>query len=146
MMATSVVNLVQSKRIDNVDELTTKLESLSSYENLQEIQEEPAIFDDDNEPSSGLINLIRKNSIQGSQADTTNDFSNTILTDDATSYYSADDDAATSGTSSTTIAASTNVEEENAQDNEDEMHINLLKSRLKHLFILSENGKPVFTR
>jgi hypothetical protein len=77
-MATSVVNLVQSKRIDNVDELTTKLESLSSYENLQEIQEEPAIFDDDNEPSSGLINLIRKNSIQGSQADTTNDFSNTV--------------------------------------------------------------------
>ena len=75
MMATSVVNLVQSKLIDNVDELTTKLESLSSYENLQITPDEPAVFEDDNEPSSGLINLIRKNSVQG---DTTNDSSNTV--------------------------------------------------------------------
>ena len=29
---------------------------------------------------------------------------------------------------------------------DDELHMNLLKSRVKHLFILSENGKPVFTR
>ncbi len=78
MMATSVVNLVQSKRIDNSDELTTTLESLSSYENLQEIQEESAIFDDDIEPTSGLINLIRKNSLQTSQSETTNDISNTV--------------------------------------------------------------------
>jgi hypothetical protein len=78
MMTTSVVNLVQSKRIDNVDELTAKLESLSSYENIQETPDVPAVFEDDNEPSIGLINLIRKNSVQGSQPDTTNDFSNTV--------------------------------------------------------------------
>ncbi len=78
MMATSVVNLVQSKRIDNPDELTTMLESLPSYETLQEIQDESAVFDADNEPSSGLISLIRKNSIQASQSETTNDLSNTV--------------------------------------------------------------------
>ena len=68
------------------------------------------------------------------------------MTDDATSYHSADDDTTTSGTNSTPIAASTNVEEEINQDNEEELDMNLLKSKLKHLFILSENGKPVFTR
>jgi hypothetical protein len=31
-------------------------------------------------------------------------------------------------------------------DDDDEMNLNLLKSRARHLFILSENGKPVFTR
>lgn len=29
---------------------------------------------------------------------------------------------------------------------DDEAHQRILKSRLKHLFILSENGKPVYTR
>lgn len=76
MMAASVVNLVQSKRIDNVDELTTALESLSSYETLQQPQDESAVFDEDNEPTTGLISLIRKNSTQPSE--TTNDTSNTV--------------------------------------------------------------------
>lgn len=78
MMTTSVVNLLQSSRVDNPDELTTMLESLPSYENLQEPQDESAIFEDDNEPSSGLINLIRKNSINESQIITTNDLSITV--------------------------------------------------------------------
>ncbi len=78
MMATSMVNLLQAKHVDNLDELTTMLESLPSYENIQENQDEPAIVDDDNEPSTGLINLIRKNSVNGSQSETTNDLSTTV--------------------------------------------------------------------
>jgi hypothetical protein len=77
-MATSMVNLLQAKHVDNLDELTTMLESLPSYENIQENQDEPAIVDDDNEPSTGLINLIRKNSVNGSQSETTNDLSTTV--------------------------------------------------------------------
>jgi hypothetical protein len=77
-MATSVVNLLQPKRIDNPDELTTILESLSSYQNLQENPDESAVFDDDTEPSSGLINLIRTNSIHLSETETTNDSSNIV--------------------------------------------------------------------
>lgn len=38
------------------------------------------------------------------------------------------------------------IEDESNEDNEDEVHMNLLKSKSKHLFVLSENGKPVFTR
>lgn len=79
MMSTSMVNLVQSKRIDNVDQLTTALESLSSLDNLQQTQDESAVFDEDNEPTSGLINFIRKNSVQISEATpTTNDSTNTV--------------------------------------------------------------------
>jgi len=77
-MSTSVVNLLKPKHIDNTDELTTMLESLPSYDNSQENQEESAIFVDDNEPSTGLINLIRKNSAQSSQILTTNDLSNIV--------------------------------------------------------------------
>ena len=76
MMSASMVNLVQSKRVDNVDQLTTALESLSSYDNLQLTQDESAVFDEDNEPTSGLISLIRKNSVQS--LDMTNDSSNTV--------------------------------------------------------------------
>ncbi|CAF1576591.1 unnamed protein product, partial [Adineta steineri] len=129
-----------------VDELTTMLESLPSYENSKETQEESAIFEDDNEPSTGLINLIRKTSMHSSQIITTNDISNTIVADDSTSYYSADDDTTTSGTNSTPIVISTNTEEEIIEDNDEEINMNLLKSKMKHLFVLSENGKPVFTR
>jgi len=77
-MATSMVNLLQARHVDNPDELTTMLESLPSYENIQENQDEPAIVDDDNEPPTGLINLIRKNSVNGSQSEITNDLSNTV--------------------------------------------------------------------
>ena len=78
MMSTSVVNLLQSKQIDSTDELTTMLESLPSYDIAPENQEESAIFDDDIEPSTGLINLIRKNSLHSSQTITKNDLANTV--------------------------------------------------------------------
>jgi hypothetical protein len=44
------------------DGLTSMLEALPLYENLNQKSDEPAVFDDDREPSSGLINLIRRNS------------------------------------------------------------------------------------
>ncbi|CAF1588645.1 unnamed protein product, partial [Adineta steineri] len=110
-----------------VDELTTMLESLPSYEHSKETQEESAIFEDDNEPSTGLINLIRKTSMHSSQTITTNEISNAIVADDSTSYYSADDDTTTSGTNSTPIAISTNTEEEIIEDNDEEINMNLLK-------------------
>ncbi|CAF4295956.1 unnamed protein product, partial [Rotaria magnacalcarata] len=66
-------------------------------QNLQETQDESAVFDDDNEPSTGLISLIRKNSLQAGIA---NDTANTIVADDSTSYYSADDDTTTAGITS----------------------------------------------
>ncbi|CAF4034627.1 unnamed protein product [Rotaria sp. Silwood2] len=148
MMTTSMVNLVQTKHNDSTDELTKMLESLPSYENSQDNQDESAIFEDDIEPSTGLINLIRRNSMQLSSSETTNDLSNTIVADDSTSYYSVDDDTTASGTNSTPIVASTNVEEEihPDDDDDDDAHMSLLRNKLKHLFILSENGKPVFTR
>lgn len=75
-MTSSVVNLLQSKTNDeNTEEITTILESLPSYQNLQENQDESAVFEDDNEPSTGLINLIRRNSLIAAPA---NDSSNTV--------------------------------------------------------------------
>ena len=62
----------------NPDELTTMLESLPSYENSQETQDESAVFGDENEPSSGLIRLIRTNSNGTSQSGTTTDVLNTV--------------------------------------------------------------------
>ena len=83
MMSASMVNLVQSKHVDNVEQLTTALESLSSFDNLQQTQDESAVFDEDNELTSGLINFIRKNSVPASETSTlttttTNDSSNTV--------------------------------------------------------------------
>jgi hypothetical protein len=78
MMTSSVVNLLQTKHTDTTDELTTMLESLPSYENSQETQDESAVFDDALEPSTGLINLIRKNSLRTSQIGTTNDLLHTV--------------------------------------------------------------------
>ncbi|CAF0837499.1 unnamed protein product [Adineta ricciae] len=149
MMTSSVVNLVQAKHNAATEELTSMLEALPSSENSQEHREESAIFDDENEPASGLINRIRRNSVHSSQTITTADSLNTIVADDSTSYYSADDDTTTSGTNSTHTAANvTNEEEEteNNLENDEEIHMNLLKSKSKHMFVLSENGKPVFTR
>ena len=54
--------------LDTTDELTTALESLPSYENLQPNQNESAVFDADHEPSTGLINRIRKTSIHDAAA------------------------------------------------------------------------------
>lgn len=75
MMTTSMVNLLQAK---HTDELTTALEALPSYENLSENPDESAVFDDENEPSTGLINLIRKNSMRPSQIEVTNDLANLV--------------------------------------------------------------------
>lgn len=65
-----------------------------------------------------------------------------MTTDDATSYHSADDDTA----NSTPVAPHANVEEQPNPENEEDININLLKNKMKHMFILSTNGKPVFTR
>ncbi|CAM4765616.1 unnamed protein product [Rotaria magnacalcarata] len=144
MMTSSMINLLQANHSDSTEEIASILEALPSYQNLQETQDESAVFDDDNEPSTGLISLIRKNSLQAGIA---NDTTNTIVADDSTSYYSADDDTTTAGITSIPTITSANVEEEEVSyDNDDEMNMSILKSKLKHLFILSENGKPVFTR
>jgi hypothetical protein len=48
--------------IDTPDNLTSVLESLPSYEDLTQSSDEPAVFDDEQEPPIGLIDLIRRNS------------------------------------------------------------------------------------
>ena len=50
------------RQLTSSTELASILESLPSYENLTQNSDEPAVFDDEQEPSTGLINLIRKNS------------------------------------------------------------------------------------
>ena len=42
--------------------------------------------------------------------------------------------------------ANSDIEEETNCNNDDAIDMNFLKSKLRHVFILSENGKPVFTR
>jgi hypothetical protein len=59
---TSVLDFLRPKSIDNPDELVSALESLPLYENLTQNTDEPAIFDDEQEPLTGLISFIRKNS------------------------------------------------------------------------------------
>lgn len=65
----STVELLIPKMIDNSEELAARLESLPSFENLTQNTDEPAVFDDDGEPSTGLINLIRRNSQEGESTD-----------------------------------------------------------------------------
>ncbi|CAF4535218.1 unnamed protein product, partial [Rotaria magnacalcarata] len=74
MMTSSMINLLQANHSDSTEEIASILEALPSYQNLQETQDESAVFDDDNEPSTGLISLIRKNSLQAGIA---NDTANT---------------------------------------------------------------------
>jgi hypothetical protein len=62
-------------------------------------------------------------------------------TDDSTISDLIDDESESIAT-----AASDSCDKLLKQDKNEEAYIDLLKSRLKHLFILSENGKPVFTR
>lgn len=48
---------------DDPEELISRLESIQTYGTVTpDPDEPPAIFDDEQEPSSGLIDLIRKNS------------------------------------------------------------------------------------
>jgi hypothetical protein len=70
-----MVDLLIPRRLDSADELASILESLPSYDNLAQNSDEDAVFDDDQEPSSGLINLIRKNSLL---EETPTDSSNTV--------------------------------------------------------------------
>jgi hypothetical protein len=51
------------RQLTSSTELASILESLPSYENLAQNSDEDAVFDDDQEPSTGLIKLIRKNSL-----------------------------------------------------------------------------------
>ena len=50
------------RRSTILDMLSSRLESLPSYENLNQNSDEQAVFNEEQEPSSGLINLIRRNS------------------------------------------------------------------------------------
>jgi hypothetical protein len=78
MMSTSIVNLLTSERHEPVDDLVNLLESLPSYGNLTKHEDASAIFDDENEPSTGLISLIRKNSIQLSRITPIDESSNSV--------------------------------------------------------------------
>ncbi|CAF0875843.1 unnamed protein product [Rotaria sordida] len=142
----SVLDLLIPSRLNNSDELISKLETLPSYENLIQNSDEPALFDDEHEPSSGLIKMIRRNS-QSEQ--TRIDSLNVIDTDDTINSYSIDDDddIITNESESTPTTVTNSIDEHSNQDNDDdESYIHILKSRVKHIFIMSENGKPVFTR
>ena len=57
-----MADLLIPRRSENSDELASLLESLPSYENLVQSSAESIFSDDEQEPSAGLINLIRKNS------------------------------------------------------------------------------------
>jgi hypothetical protein len=67
---TSSIKILGSRLLDNKDELTTVLESLPSYESLIQTSDEPPVFDDEKEPATGLIDLIRRNSQADDAADT----------------------------------------------------------------------------
>ena len=59
---TSTLELLIPKPLVNSEELTTVLESLPSYETLNHTSDEPAVVDEENELSTGLIQQIRHNS------------------------------------------------------------------------------------
>lgn len=59
---TSTLELLIPKPLVNQEELANVLESLPSYESLNQTSDEPAVFDEEKEPSSGLIEQIRHNS------------------------------------------------------------------------------------
>lgn len=51
-----------ARRPTVLDMLSSRLESLPLYETLNQNSDEQAVFNEEQEPSSGLINLIRRNS------------------------------------------------------------------------------------
>ena len=59
---TSTLGLLVPKPFVNVEELTTTLESLPSYEHLAQAPYDLAVFDEEKEPSTGIIEQIRHNS------------------------------------------------------------------------------------
>ncbi|UJR09301.1 hypothetical protein I4U23_013544 [Adineta vaga] len=128
-----------SRRQTFLDILSSTLESLPSYENLNQNPDEQAVFNEEQEPSSGLINLIRRNSYLEDDVTTT-----------SADITETDNDTGINEFNTTPRASISNNLNEllNRGDvvDDEEAHMNLLKTPLKHLFILSENGKPVFTR
>ena len=58
-----MVDFIVPIRHDKSDELISRLESLPSYGNILQNSDESALFDDEQEPSLGLIDFIRRNSI-----------------------------------------------------------------------------------
>ncbi|CAF1342954.1 unnamed protein product [Rotaria sp. Silwood1] len=135
----SVLDFIIPRRLDNPDELISNLESLPSYENLIQNSDESTVFDDEQEPSLGLINFIRQSSLSESPTPSPPP---TII--DSSNNISIDDDIITNVTDS--ISTNSIDEQHLNQNSDDESYINLLKSRVKHVFVMSENGKPVFTR
>lgn len=59
---TSTLGLLVPKPLVNVEELTTSLEALPSCEHLNQSSYDLAIFDEEKEPATGLIEQIRHNS------------------------------------------------------------------------------------
>jgi hypothetical protein len=58
----SAIDFLVPGSLGNHDELTTVLESLPSYESLTQTSDEPPVFDDEKEPATGIIDIIRHNS------------------------------------------------------------------------------------
>jgi hypothetical protein len=58
----SAIDFLVPGSLGNPDELTTVLESLPSYESLTQTSDEPPVFDDEKEPATGIIDIIRHNS------------------------------------------------------------------------------------
>ncbi len=59
---TAMVDFLIPNTIENPEDLAAMLEALPSYDALAPTSGEPTVFDDEQEPPTGLINLIRKNS------------------------------------------------------------------------------------
>lgn len=62
-MATSVVNLLVPRHIDEPDELASMLESLPSYSPVPSNADDPTVFADEDDPPIGLIDFIRRRTL-----------------------------------------------------------------------------------
>ena len=123
-MAMPAMNRSNSLPMTNADELSSLLEFLPSYTHLLDAPVDSPVFDEAEEPSVGLINFIRSTShIEQPKGDLSGSAEDTSIIPS----YLIDE------------IAFEPTEEKSSQGD-------LLELRLKHLFILSENGKPVFTR
>ena len=67
---TSSIKILGSDSLENTDELTSVLESLPAYDHLIQTSDEPPVFDDEKEPATGLIDMIRHNSQADDATDT----------------------------------------------------------------------------
>ena len=62
-MATSVVNLLSPRALDESDELASMLESLPSYSPVPSNPDDPTVFADEDDPPMGLIDFIRRKTL-----------------------------------------------------------------------------------